>query len=92
MLLKSVKNAIKNILQINTKKQNTVVYAKVKSVKAIGFADVYNMEVRNHHNFSICGGFIVHNCMDADRYFAFTILRPIFLKKKVKLFVSSTDR
>lgn len=32
------------------------------------------------------------HAMDADRYFAFTILRPIFLKKKVKLFVSSTDR
>ena len=30
--------------------------------------DVYNMEVRNHHNYSVCGGFIIHNCMDAIRY------------------------
>nr|DAQ77221.1 MAG TPA: DNA polymerase III, alpha subunit-structure, naturally occurring, TRANSFERASE.5A [Caudoviricetes sp.] len=33
------------------------------------------MEVKNHHNFSVCGGFIVHNCMDAARYFAYTIIR-----------------
>lgn len=26
------------------------------------------MEVRNHHNYSVCGGFIMHNCMDAIRY------------------------
>lgn len=34
----------------------------VKSIKPIGYADVYNMEVENHHNFSVNGGFIVHNC------------------------------
>ena len=33
------------------------------------------MEVENHHNFSVCGGFIVHNCMDALRYFCYTIIR-----------------
>lgn len=41
---------------------------KVKSVKFAGYEDVYNMEVDNHHNFAVNGGFIVHNCMDALRY------------------------
>ena len=41
---------------------------KVKSIKFVGYEDVYNMEVDNHHNFSVNGGFIVHNCMDALRY------------------------
>ena len=61
-------------MQINTKKQNTVRYVKIKGIQEIGRADVYNMEVRNHHNFSICGGLIIHNCMVAVRYFAYTIL------------------
>lgn len=26
------------------------------------------MEVARHHNFSICGGLIVHNCQDGTRY------------------------
>ena len=34
----------------------------VKSIKPIGYADVYNMEVEDHHNFSVNGGLIVHNC------------------------------
>lgn len=75
ILLKFVLNAVKNILQTNIKKQNIVHYVKIKSIKSIGKADVYNMEVKNHHNFSVCGGFIVHNCMDAARYFAYTIIR-----------------
>ena len=28
----------------------------------------YNMEVKDHHNFAVEGGFIVHNCIDACRY------------------------
>lgn len=36
--------------------------AKVKSIKCIGKEPVYNMEVENHHNFSVNGGLIVHNC------------------------------
>ena len=75
MLLKFVVNVARNMLPISTKKQNTVQYVKIKSVKSIGKADVYNMEVKNHHNFSVCGGFIIHNCMDAVRYFAYTIVR-----------------
>lgn len=33
------------------------------------------MEVKHHHNFSVNGGFVVHNCMDAIRYFVYTVLR-----------------
>lgn len=35
---------------------------RVKSIKYIGTQDVYNMEVETHHNFSVNGGLIVHNC------------------------------
>lgn len=41
----------------------------IKSVKMIGSFDVYNMEVDDNHNFAVNGGLIVHNCMDATRYF-----------------------
>jgi hypothetical protein len=41
---------------------------KVKKIEKIENADVYNMYVKNHHNFAVNGGFIVHNC-DALRYF-----------------------
>lgn len=40
-----------------------------------GAEPVYNMEVDEHHNFSVNGGIIVHNCMDDIRYFVYTILR-----------------
>ncbi len=30
------------------------------------------MEVEDNHNFAIEGGLIVHNCMDATRYFVKT--------------------
>jgi len=41
---------------------------RIIAIEYAGQADVYNMEVKDHHNFSICGGLIVHNC-DALRYF-----------------------
>lgn len=40
----------------------------VKSVTFDGFEDVYDLTVPFLHNFSINGGLIVHNCMDALRY------------------------
>ena len=30
---------------------------------------MYNMEVADNHNFAVNGGMIVHNCIDAVRYF-----------------------
>lgn len=47
----------------------------IVSIRRIGNADVYNMEVENNHNFAVNGGLIVHNCMDDIRYFAYTILK-----------------
>mgnify|MGYP000320053715 CR=1 FL=1 len=41
---------------------------RVKSVEYVGKEDVYNMEVRDHHNYSVAGGFIIHNCIDSTRY------------------------
>ena len=48
--------------------QDCLNYEKIKSIKYIGKQDVYNMEVETHHNFSVNGGLIVHNCLDAMRY------------------------
>ncbi len=39
--------------------------ARVKTVRYAGKADTYDLTVNSYHNFSICGGLIVHNC----RYF-----------------------
>lgn len=41
---------------------------KVKKIVYIGKKDVYNMEVADHHNFSVNGGLLIHNCSDAERY------------------------
>ena len=49
--------------------------SKIKSIKYIGKQDVYNMEVKDHHNFSVDGGLIIHNC-DALRYMVKTIIKP----------------
>ena len=43
-------------------------YVKVKKIEKIANEDVYNMEVNQHHNFAVNGGYIVHNCQDALRY------------------------
>lgn len=71
----------KSLKQINIARQNVALnlvqkdftqgslnFAKVKSIRYIGKQDVYNMEVRGHHNFSVNGGLIVHNSIDATRY------------------------
>ena len=44
-----------------------MITANVKSIKKVGKADVYNMEVEEYHNF-IANGIVVHNCIDATRY------------------------
>ena len=45
-----------------------VEYIPVKRVRYVGKEDVYNMEVKEHHNFAVNDGLIVHNCIDALRY------------------------
>lgn len=52
--------------------------AGIEKIELDGCEDVYNMEVADNHNFAVNGGLIVHNCMDALRYFAWTVLRKIF--------------
>mgnify|MGYP004547883423 FL=1 len=52
--------------------------AGIAKIELDGREDVYNMEVADNHNFAVNGGLIVHNCMDALRYFAWTVLRKIF--------------
>ena len=46
---------------------------RVKGVQPDGIEDVYNMEVEDTHCFAVNGGLIVHNCMDATRYFVQTM-------------------
>lgn len=53
----------------------------IKKIEIIGTDDVYNMEVKGTHCFSINGGLIVHNCMDSMRYFVFTMR---LIRKKMK--------
>lgn len=72
-------------MRINTNRPNTARYVPIESVEYIGKADVYNMEVLNHHNFTVDGGFLVHNCMDADRYFLYTVLFKKHAKVKDKI-------
>ena len=48
--------------------KNSVRKVKISNIQYIGKEDVFNMEVANHHNFAVNGGFIVHNCIDASRY------------------------
>lgn len=44
----------------------------IKSIKRANPEPVYNMEVEDNHNFAVADGLIVHNCMDATRYFVKT--------------------
>ena len=60
-------NAVLNPVQIDLT-QGSLNFAKVKSIRYIGKQDVYNMEVQDHHNFSVNGGLVVHNSIDAARY------------------------
>lgn len=47
-------------------------YVGVAKIERIPNTDVYNMEVDGTHCFAVNGGIIVHNCMDAVRYFVRT--------------------
>ena len=40
----------------------------VKSVTPIGKKPVFNMEVKETHDFAVENGTIIHNCYDALRY------------------------
>ena len=56
-----------NLQSTNIIKGKRVITANVKSIKKVGKADVYNMEVEKYHNF-IANGIVVHNSIDSRRY------------------------
>lgn len=78
MKQESANGAVMSSQQINIQKRRPVAGVAetssvgIKAIRKVGKADVYNMEVDGNHNFSIEGGLIVHNCMDAMRYFVKT--------------------
>lgn len=41
---------------------------KISTIRRIGIAPVYNMTVKEHHNFMVAGNVILHNC-DGLRYY-----------------------
>ena len=61
-----------NTLPTNTKTPQNVRLVGISKIELDGREDVYNMEVDDNHNFAVNGGLIVHNCMDAMRYFVKT--------------------
>lgn len=65
---------LREVREVKTTQSNL----KVKCVKPIGKADVYNMTVDDTHDFVIQGGVITHNC-DEVRYMC--MMRPIAPRK-----------
>ena len=63
-------------------------FEEVIYIHPAGYANVYNMEVADNHNFAVNGGLIVHNCMDSCRYFVQTmnIIRRKNTQKPLSLF------
>ena len=51
----------------STVKKQNVIIAHPKGIKKIGKEDVYNLEVKETHNF-VANGIVVHNSIDATRY------------------------
>lgn len=80
MKLESAKYAEKSSSQINIQSKSAalenapVSYVGIKGIRMCGKQPVYNMEVDEYHNFSVNGGVIVHNCMDAVRYLCNTVM------------------
>lgn len=80
MKQESAKFAGENLSQTNIQAGNValegapVFYVGIKEIRPCGKQPVYNMEVDKYHNFSVNDGIIVHNCMDAVRYFANTVM------------------
>ena len=87
MKKESVRCVVQNLQQINIQKQKPVPEnaqikcVGVKSIKKVNPEPVYNMEVEDNHNFAVSDGLIVHNCMDATRYFVKT-MRLVKVKRK----------
>lgn len=88
-----------SLQQISIQKQKPVAEVAeissvgIKSIRKIGRADVYNMEVDDNHNFAVEGGLIVHNCMDATRYFVKTmrIIKKATRREEDLVYLSGFD-
>lgn len=71
---KNVLYAEQNLHQINILKSRHAASIvdqsclTVTEIKQKGCQDVYNLEVKNDHNYTIEGGIVTHNCIDALRY------------------------
>ena len=48
---------------------------KISTIRRVGIAPVYNMTVKEHHNFMVAGNVILHNC-DAVRYYCVSRVLP----------------
>ena len=57
------------------------VAVKISTIRRIGIAPVYNMTVKEHHNFMVAGNVILHNC-DAVRYYCVSRVLPAEPEKK----------
>ena len=55
---------------------------KIKSIKRVESAPVYNLEVEDTHDFIIQGGVVSHNCADSIRYVMMS--RPIEAPRAIK--------
>lgn len=66
---------------------------KVKSVRYLGKADVYNMEVDDTHDFVIQGGVISHNCADEARYLCMSRpIKPVIREEKREIITDPLDQ
>lgn len=66
---------------------------KVKSVRYLGKADVYNMEVDDTHDFVIQGGVISHNCADETRYMCMSRpIKPVIREEKREIVADPLDQ
>ena len=50
---------------------------KVNRITYAGKRDVYNMEVKDTHNYVVNGGIVAHNCYDEARYFCMARPMPV---------------
>jgi intein/homing endonuclease len=65
VLQNGIQNPVSNEIKILLKKVSDQKLTRCKKIQSVGFADVYNLHIEGTKCFSIEGGIIVHNCMDA---------------------------
>lgn len=89
MNMKQINTANKQHVRKHAQTENTqdgTQSTRVSKIEYVGIADVYNMDVRKHENFSINGGLIVHNSIDCTRYSLENDM-PVPIKRSPKPFI-----